>query len=242
MSDLQDHLAVEGGRIGAMQEFYYRMCEELYVEYVSLEKVYKSLPSRPDGTLEDRKFREALDREDEARDQLMASAIKLIVLSCMCLEAAVYDYASWHLPARMVDRHLDRLGLYAKWVLVPQLIGQESLAEDGAAMEALDKVVELRNMLVHSKSRRMPHTSEELHAAIEKANRNLQEVLRGGHQAMRAIILISLELDQRLGDRTLHPLLLLTKGTRFPAKEIPPAMKPLMNRCLQIIRKSSMRS
>ncbi len=242
MSDAEDHLAVEGGRIGAMQDFYYRMCEELYVEYIGLEKAYKSLPSQPDGSLEDRAFREALDREDEARDQLMASAIKLIVLSCMCLEAAIYDYASWHLPARMVDKHLDRLGLYAKWVLVPQLIGQESLAEDGAAMEALDKVIELRNMLVHSKSRRMPQAPNELHAAMERANRNLQEVLRGGHQAMRAIILISLELEQRLGDKTLHPLLTLTKGTIFPAKEIPPAMKPLMDRCLQISRKSSLRS
>ena len=170
------------------------------------------------------------------------SAIKLIVLSCMCLEAAVYDYASWHLPARMVDKHLDRLGLYAKWALVPRLIGQQSLAEDGAAMEALDKVIALRNMLVHSKSRRMPHAPEDLHAVIEKADRDLQEVLRGGHQAMRAIILISLELEQRLGDRTLHPLPILPKDTVFPAKEIPSAMKPLMDRCLQISRKSVARS
>lgn len=241
MNDDDGHLAFEGGRIGAMQDFYYTMCEELYVEYVKREGAYDALPRRSDGSLEDPAFRDEAERSGRARDKLMSSAIKLIVLSCMCLEAAVYDYASWHLPARLVDRHLDRLNLYAKWLLVPRLVGQDSLAEDGAAMEALGKIIELRNMLVHSKSRRLPGSPEELHALMAKVGQSMEEVLRGGHQAMRAIILIAFELEHRLGDRTLHPFPVLTKNTVYPPKEFPPTMKPLLDRCRLIARKASAR-
>lgn len=242
MSEEQEHLAFEGGRIGAMQDFYYTMCEELYVEYVEREAAYDALPTRAGGSMDDVVFRDELQQADMARDRLMASAIKLIVISCMCLEAAVYDYASWHLPAKLIDRHLDRLGLYAKWLLVPRLVGQETLAEDGAAMGALSKVIELRNMLVHSKSRPMPSSPEEIHALMEKVGRNVEDVMRGGHQAMRAIILVSFELEHRLGDRTLHPFPVLTTNVVYPPKEFPPEMKPLLDRCRLIGKKLSLRA
>lgn len=241
--DPDDFIMMEGARMGVMQVFYYRMCQDMYVRYVELESTFNALDTAAITANSDHPdFYEADLRETRARDQLAAEAIKLIVIACMCLEAAIYDYAAWHLPPSVVDDQVERLDLYAKWRQVPGLVAQRELAAGGAAMGALKRLIGLRNRLVHSKSQDMPG-AEGLPAAIQKLNRKTGEIIAGGHTAMRAIILLSLEMDRQLGGRTFNPLPDFA-GTRriFPQTEFPAALKPLLDACRRIDGKSLART
>jgi hypothetical protein len=91
---------------------------------------------------------EAEELEEAARHpQLIA-----IVFAAMYLEAFIYDYACLHLSEADVERYLDRLDPVRKWEFIPRLVTGAGLDQSSHVFEAVNRVINVRNRLVHYKS------------------------------------------------------------------------------------------
>lgn len=118
-----EFLTREGARLGAMQGFYFKMAANLHQRLgpaVAAAKLAEQalLSAQHDEEQYYAKLWEACDTENAA----VGISIEIIVFCAMSLEAAIYDYAAWHLGDTYVQSHLDKLDLLSKWLVVPRLI------------------------------------------------------------------------------------------------------------------------
>lgn len=231
MRDLAGNLRTpEGGRLGAMQGVYYRMSEEAFCRCAGL------IDANGTVNLDDRLWSE--DEADRDR-QSVTAAIECIVFAGMCLEAAIFDYAAWHLPDGVV-MGLDRLDFLTKWQLVPLLITGTELPAGQHARNALKTLNGIRNQLVHAKSAPMRHGAD-LIAQLDGA-RKRETAVRFGHvEAMKAIIYCSLELD-RISPETINPLPHFNppEDTRwdFLPPDYPPPVQRIVGACRANLKRS----
>jgi hypothetical protein len=118
------------------------------------------------------------------KEEMAEAASIVIVFAAIAAEAYIYDFAARHLGDTYVERHLDKLNLQSKWVVVPKLVKGYSLASDGQAFQALVELSRDRNEIVHSKTREMPvwgsdsankliMHAEDLHVRADRAIRAL---------------------------------------------------------------------
>lgn len=78
----------------------------------------------------------------------------VIVFSALCLEAFINHYGLSHYSDSFFKKHLDKLSPLSKWVILPQLIVGRSLKTESQAYEEIRKLFDLRNDLVHYKTKR----------------------------------------------------------------------------------------
>ena len=142
----------------------------------------------------------------------LIAGIQAIVMSAMCFEAAIYDYAAWQLGDRYVRRHLDRLDLVAKWVVIPRLVCGAEVRKDRVPFGTFRQVIAERNRLVHSKSEKLRMGDEAQFARLQREDAALEENV---HKSFRAIVLMSLEMDELLG-RQFNPLPCFDRSARVP--------------------------
>lgn len=76
-----------------------------------------------------------------------------VVFAAVAAESFIYSFALTGFSRSYVKRHLEKLDLVSKWVLIPRLIGGVELPQDGQAFELLSLLVKSRNALVHAKTR-----------------------------------------------------------------------------------------
>lgn len=221
----------EGGRIGAMQRIYYTMCEDAFLDCSRIAAAQSALP--PDEV--------HWSEEDFVLNRrALTSSISCIVFAGMCLEAAIYDYAGWHLPEDVIDG-LEKMDFIKKWLVIPFLVCGQSLPKGGVAYNALKELTALRNKLIHSKSRPLARP-EQLKAQIEDADRN-EAIVRDGYiAAMKAIICVSLQFDQSFTN-TINPLPHFGRAAEsawtFVPRDVPAEVHALISECRRSIRKSS---
>jgi len=186
-----------GGRFGAKQHFYYHIAEQAFVECAGL-----ATQSRLAGAAI-----ESGSDEDHAVVQLenrrSAASVRCIVFAGMCLEAAIYDYAAWHLPKLVVDG-LDKVDFLTKWRMIPLLVAKYQIPAGQMTYNALKELQALRNRLVHAKSERMA-AGEALEAQLIRLAKEDDAIVRGYCVAMEAIILTSIEMDLH-ASKTINPL------------------------------------
>lgn len=111
-----------------MQFFYFDMCADLYTHLEpawSAAKVAQTELSAAGG--DDDIYYGLYPEVRKKLDAAAAVGIQVIVIAGMCLEAAIYDYAVWHLDDTYVNNHLDRLNLLSKWMVIPKLITQREI-------------------------------------------------------------------------------------------------------------------
>ncbi|MCH7974291.1 MAG: hypothetical protein IH949_10470 [Bacteroidetes bacterium] len=81
-----------------------------------------------------------------------------IIFSAMCLEAIINHYAISRTSKSYFENYLDKLEVKSKWIIFPKLFSDAEFNRDSQAFQLLDKVITLRNNLVHYKSRNIEFT------------------------------------------------------------------------------------
>jgi len=99
-------------------------------------------------------------------------AVVVVVFTVTFLEAYVQNYASRRLGGAFSEKHLDKLDVVSKWLIVPQLVTLEKVNSDHPGIELLRDLVRARNAIVHSKSGGVS-TYEEMQG-FAKASRSRQ--------------------------------------------------------------------
>jgi hypothetical protein len=136
----------------------------------------------------------------ELDHEVTRCAIETIVFSAMYLEACIYDFAAHQLGDSYVNKHIDKLDLPSKFVIVPRLVTGREINKGGLAFSALTMLVSARNALVHTKSSRViiedADVFEKQKEASETKHRKLHD---DAHTAMKAMILMAFEMA-RLAD------------------------------------------
>ena len=98
------------------------------------------------------------DSEEKTQFQIrqLQSHIVVIVFSHLFMEAVIYDYGATNTSDSYMKRHIDKLDFLSKWVIVPELVTNNSFPTDSQAYELLSKLKYARNTLVHFKTKNNP--------------------------------------------------------------------------------------
>jgi hypothetical protein len=82
----------------------------------------------------------------------------VIVFAALCLEAYINDYAINRFSRKYFEKHLDKLDLLSKWIVIPRIVTGKQLNPDSEAVQDLQWLVTLRNRLAHFKSKKVRFT------------------------------------------------------------------------------------
>ncbi len=182
-----------------MQGIYLRTANEHAAAYNRLDEEFTRLRQQAwDG-----------DQTPETQLRLSASylereqsALIAVTFAGMTIEAFLYDFAAAKLGDSYVQKRLDRKPLKEKYFTYPERVcGKRPVATD-AAYIALEKLVDLRNDLVHYKSRAFG-----LADLFNLANHHdeLAERLREGVQnAVSCVLAVVAEFDRLQGGAERH--------------------------------------
>lgn len=110
------------------------------------------------------------------RNDRDASGHVAIIFAAMCLEAIINHYAISRTSKSYLENYLDKLEVKSKWVIIPKLISNADFNRDSQAFELIDKVITLRNNLVHYKSRIIEYTFKLSEKIKEEEDKIIAEV------------------------------------------------------------------
>jgi hypothetical protein len=206
-------------RLNTLAQHYYYIAETAYGQFLDAKE--NLIP-----------FSENSDPAEgfSSERRLLTASFQTIVFSGMACEAAIYDLAAIHLGDDYTAQYIDKLDLVAKWIVVPSLISGRKLNEHGPAINSLRTLVRTRNALVHHKS--LP--AFPFDEARSKAEGQLEKIVENTCATFKAVILLSLELNQVLGTPT-GVLPLFEKGIKsFPDSALHPRVAQVITRCREI--------
>jgi hypothetical protein len=169
---------------------YYKIARERAERYHQRDAEYGVLESGPVGLEELSEFSRRMEECYEDREQ---SAVVAITFSGMALEAFFYDYGAEELGDAFVQEHLDKLDLKSKFIIYPRLVRGRSPEKSSAAYQNLQRLVKLRNELVHFKSR--PFQVHELDKASDFHSTLHQRLKSGVDDAVSCVMQVMTELD-----------------------------------------------
>lgn len=194
-------------RIGTFTRTYVDVAFQYYLEHKIAES--KRIPQPP------------IDQDPtdyaEREEAYELPALKAVVFAGLAVEAAIYEIAAAHLTDKFTQDHLERIDVVTKWALVPRLICGKPLDSGGPAMNTLRELIQVRNLLVHHKSKPVPalggefdeeegcvvgHDPKALKALMalnEKVKSESQRIVSCAETGMQAIVCLSLELEELLG-------------------------------------------
>jgi hypothetical protein len=111
------------------------------------------LPVRPDAVEDSDDYIEYVRLSEPLEGEITEAASIAIVFAAIAAESYIYDFAAKTLGDRYVERHLDRLSMQSKWVVVSKLAAGYSMPSDGQAFQVLGELSHDRNEIVHHKTR-----------------------------------------------------------------------------------------
>jgi hypothetical protein len=76
-----------------------------------------------------------------------------VVFSTIALESFIHNYAARKLGEGYTDKHVERMNLHTKWLLVPQLAMGKAIPSDHRGIQLLQKLIKARNCIVHLKAK-----------------------------------------------------------------------------------------
>lgn len=163
------------------------------------------------------------------------AGIQTVVFAGMCVEAAIFDLAAIHLGDQYT-KYLDKLDLVSKWIVVPQLVCGQVLDAHGPAITALRTLTTVRNSLVHQKSLPADFSKE----GLKKLNQKSEDFHRSIAVAYKTIVLLSLELNYRLG--RIAGILPIFENHIISTRELPATIKPIVEQCRLIHSKAHIKT
>jgi len=123
----------------------------------------------------------------EVRHELSKRGLIAIVFAACAIESHIYDYADRRLDDGLASKHLEKLSVTDKWVVVPMLVTGTPFPKCENAFQLLGKLVSARNSIMHHKSadfdsdRHSPEWFEQQHA----------EFIQAVHDSIKALQSIS---------------------------------------------------
>lgn len=88
----------------------------------------------------------------QIKAEKLETRILAVITTALFLEAYIYDYGARKHSAKFVEKYLDKLDPFAKWVIIPKLITPPGLDQNDEVFGRLKKLFTLRNSLVHHKT------------------------------------------------------------------------------------------
>ncbi|GIU53809.1 hypothetical protein [Shewanella sp. KT0246] len=206
-------------RANTLGSVYFEIAQSEYCEFIRIQHI-------------DTK---KLNDESKSKWENLASqaAIKSVVFSAMCVEASINNYAGGQLGDKYFEQHLGSLDVVSKWVVIPRLICGKSIDKSGPAFSALKILISSRNSLIHNKSYEMNLSNPE--SMIQKMEKRNKDFYAGFHNALKALYLLSMEMDYVIGQ--MHNPLRTLNNKFSPNTEIPPEAKELFETCKNIVSK-----
>lgn len=180
------------------------------------------------------KSQEAPERLIDLENVALIAGIQAVVMSSMCFEAAIFDFAATQLGDRYVKKYLDRLDLVAKWVVIPKVVCGKEIRTGRVAFATFKELVTERNRLVHWKSKNMRWGDPGL---FEELQQSSSRVEKGIHKSFRAIVLMSLEMDEVVGSQ-FNPLPCCDRERVFPWR-YSSRIGLVIDECCQLFQKKS---
>lgn len=140
----------------------------LYVSLAreSLEKYNKAKTELQKISGKGKKSNEKFHLEEEMKK----NHIIVITFAAMFLEAAIWDYGASKKSVSFVKRfksHKD------KWLRIPKAVCDQEIPKNSTAMQLLQRLIEARNDIVHSRTQPPPKDFEELRSIVRKENMSL---------------------------------------------------------------------
>jgi hypothetical protein len=132
----------------------------------------------------------ALEKHPKYYEKREQAAVIGITFAAMCLEAFFYDYAASNLGDSFTRKHLDKLDLPSKLLIIPRLVSGKGIDKSAQVFEKVTRLTKDRNYLVHFKSRsfdrrEMPHKADEFHNEL---NRRFGQALTNGLEAVEMVL------------------------------------------------------
>ena len=151
----------------------------------------------------------------------------------MCFEAAIYDYAAWQLGDKYAKDHLEKLDVVSKWIVIPKLVCQKEIRKDKAPFGSFKQLISARNLLVHHKSEEFQFHNPAQWERLERENKQFEKDI---HNAFRALVLMSFELENLLGPMY-NPLPSYNKEVSI-GLELSARIAPIIGECRRVFRDS----
>jgi hypothetical protein len=76
-----------------------------------------------------------------------------VVFSTIALESFIHNYAARKLGEGYTDKHIEKMNLHTKWLVVPQLATGKGIPSDHRGIQLLQELIKARNSIVHLKSK-----------------------------------------------------------------------------------------
>ena len=94
-----------------------------------------------------------------------------ITFAAMFLECIIWDYAAVNTSQSLAEDSLGNIGLLDKWRVIPKLVNNDkNINIDPKAIALLKKLVKERNNIIHSKSKTIPDTYDEIKRMEKKGS------------------------------------------------------------------------
>ncbi len=172
--------------------------------------------------------------QSEIENEVFTVGIKTTLFGALSLEAGINDYGAWQLGDKYFETHLANLDVASKWVVIPKLICGKSIKKSGVAYSAMKQLIRARNGLVHNKSQNLDWSDPSLHLKLTKRD---NEFVKNVHNAYRAIVLLSLEMDSLVGARY-NPLMSFDKIINI-SLNTPVNIREVVNECRNIVSRNN---
>lgn len=98
---------------------------------------------------------EIVDLIARKNDRIGYLALIVVVFSALSIEAFINDYAIGRLSKNYFKKYLDKLDVFSKWIVIPRITTGTQLDPGSKTLQGLDWLTELRNNLVHYKSKKI---------------------------------------------------------------------------------------
>lgn len=86
-----------------------------------------------------------------------------VTFAAMFLECIIWDYAAVNTSQSLIEDYLSKINLIGKWKIIPKLVNNDkNINYDSITIALLKKLIKRRNDIIHSKSKPVPDTYDEI--------------------------------------------------------------------------------
>ncbi|WP_394747266.1 hypothetical protein [Spongiimicrobium salis] len=110
-------------------------------------------------------------------DRMTKEVIKTLTFLATFLESYINDLSGIVLGDQYSRKHLDKLDLVSKWMIIPRLITGKELDKSKSYYGKLKQLVSWRNQLVHPKSSNLSNHLKSLNTPTFKPIRAIYEIV-----------------------------------------------------------------
>jgi len=90
----------------------------------------------------------------EKNAEIQRSAMVTVIFSVATIESYINEYGIQNFSRSYFNNYLDKLDIKSKWVIYPKLVTGKQIDTSSKTFESLEKLISLRNRLVHDKTRK----------------------------------------------------------------------------------------